>query len=72
MEPREITEDHHEEFYRFISNTFDKPRYYLHYKTDAPINIRALFYVPEYKPSMLSYKFRIAVEFMQIAEQYSE
>jgi TNF receptor-associated protein 1 len=52
MEPRDITEDKHEEFYRFISNTFDKPRYYLHYKTDAPLNIRALFYVPDYKPTL--------------------
>ena len=50
-ESRDITEDMHEEFYRFISNSFDKPRYYLHYKADAPLNIRALFYVPEYKPS---------------------
>ena len=48
---RDITEDMHEEFYRFISNSFDKPRYNLHYKADAPLNIRALFYVPEYKPS---------------------
>jgi HSP90 family molecular chaperone len=51
MEPRDVTDDMHEEFFRFISNTFDKPRYQLHYKTDAPLNIRALFYVPEYKPS---------------------
>uniref|UniRef100_A0A2K6KGR8 Histidine kinase/HSP90-like ATPase domain-containing protein n=1 Tax=Rhinopithecus bieti TaxID=61621 RepID=A0A2K6KGR8_RHIBE len=30
----------------------DKPRYTLHYKTDAPLNIRSLFYVPDTKPSM--------------------
>lgn len=52
-ETRDITEEMHEEFYRFISNSFDKPRFYLHYKADAPLNIRALFYVPEYKPSKL-------------------
>jgi TNF receptor-associated protein 1 len=52
MEPREVTEDMHEEFYRFVAKAFDKPRYYLHYKADAPINIRALFYVPEYKPTL--------------------
>ena len=50
-EPRDVTEDMHEEFYRFISNAFDKPQYTLHYKTDAPLNLRALFYVPDYKPS---------------------
>ena len=51
-EPKEVTEDMHEEFYRFVANSFDKPRYHLHYKADAPLNIRSLFYIPEYKPSM--------------------
>ncbi|ELU01706.1 hypothetical protein CAPTEDRAFT_223831 [Capitella teleta] len=49
---RDITDDQHEEFYRFIANAFDKPRFHLHYKADAPLNIRALFYVPEYKPTL--------------------
>lgn len=31
----------------------DKPRYTFTYKTDAPLNIRALFYVPTFKPSPL-------------------
>ncbi|KAK6975481.1 cytochrome P450 CYP44 [Biomphalaria glabrata] len=52
MDPKDVTPDMHEEFYRFIGNVYDKPRYHLHYKTDAPLNIRALFYVPEYKPTM--------------------
>ena len=51
LDPKSITEDMHEEFYRFTTNSFDKPRYHLHYKADAPLNIRALFYIPEYKPS---------------------
>ena len=55
MENRDITDDMHEDFYKFISNSFDKPRYKLHYKADAPLNIRALFYVPEYKPSKAIY-----------------
>lgn len=53
MDPKDVTADMHEEFYRFIGNVYDKPRYHLHYKTDAPLNIRALFYIPEYKPSEL-------------------
>ncbi|CAG5131563.1 unnamed protein product, partial [Candidula unifasciata] len=52
MDPKDVTPEMHEEFYRFIGNVYDKPRYHLHYKTDAPLNIRALFYVPEYKPTM--------------------
>ncbi len=51
LEPRDVDADMHEEFYRFVCNAYDNPRYTLHYKTDAPINIRALFYVPDYKPS---------------------
>lgn len=52
MEPKDISEWQHEEFYRFIAQAYDKPRYILHYKTDAPLNIRSIFYVPETKPSM--------------------
>ncbi|XP_030067603.1 heat shock protein 75 kDa, mitochondrial [Microcaecilia unicolor] len=52
MDPKEIGEWQHEEFYRFIAQSYDKPRYILHYKTDAPLNIRSIFYIPEMKPSM--------------------
>ncbi|XP_065267842.1 heat shock protein 75 kDa, mitochondrial [Emys orbicularis] len=52
MDSKEIGEWQHEEFYRFIAQAYDKPRYTLHYKTDAPLNIRSIFYVPEMKPSM--------------------
>uniref|UniRef100_A0A8U8B0A0 Uncharacterized protein n=1 Tax=Geospiza parvula TaxID=87175 RepID=A0A8U8B0A0_GEOPR len=47
LEPKDIGEWQHEEFYRFIAQAYDKPRYVLHYKTDAPLNIRSIFYVPE-------------------------
>ncbi|CAM5143814.1 unnamed protein product [Eretmochelys imbricata] len=52
MYSKEISEWQHEESYRFIAQAYDKPRYTLHYKTDAPLNIRSIFYVPEMKPSM--------------------
>ncbi|MEE6518295.1 hypothetical protein FKM82_029214, partial [Ascaphus truei] len=52
MDGKEIGDWQHEEFYRFIAQAYDKPRYTLHYKTDAPLNIRSIFYVPEMKPSM--------------------
>ena len=41
-----------QEFYRFISNAFDKPRYHLHFKADAPLNIRSIFYIPERVPEL--------------------
>nr|XP_010948242.1 heat shock protein 75 kDa, mitochondrial [Camelus bactrianus] len=52
MDPKDVGEGQHEEFYRYIAQAHDKPRYTLHYKTDAPLNIRSIFYVPETKPSM--------------------
>ncbi|XP_008521607.1 heat shock protein 75 kDa, mitochondrial [Equus przewalskii] len=52
MEPKDVGEWQQEEFYRYIAQAHDKPRYTLHYRTDAPLNIRSIFYVPETKPSM--------------------
>ncbi|XP_036165676.1 heat shock protein 75 kDa, mitochondrial isoform X2 [Myotis myotis] len=52
MDPKDVGQWQHEEFYRYIAQAHDKPRYTLHYKTDAPLNIRSIFYVPEMKPSM--------------------
>merc|ERR1719189_1184466 len=52
MDPKEVDTELHEDFYRFIGNAFDKPRFTLHYRTDAPMDIRALFYFPESKPGM--------------------
>merc|ERR1712088_678204 len=52
MDPKEADTNLHEEFYRYISGGFDKPRFTLHYRTDAPMDIRALLYVPESRPGM--------------------
>lgn len=52
MDPKEVSPDLHDDFYRYISGGFDKPRFTLHYRTDAPMDIRALLYVPETKPGM--------------------
>jgi len=47
MSKNEVTQEQHEEFYRYISNSFDSPRYTLHFNTDVPIQISSIFYVPE-------------------------
>uniref|UniRef100_A0A146LC90 Heat shock protein 83 n=1 Tax=Lygus hesperus TaxID=30085 RepID=A0A146LC90_LYGHE len=52
MDPKTVTMDKHTEFYKFLSNSFDKPRFVLHYKADAPVNINALIYFPEGKPGL--------------------
>eukprot|EP00069_Balaena_mysticetus_P002783 bmy_16404T0 len=51
MDPKNVGESQHEEFYRYIAQAHDKPRYSLHYKTDAPLNIRSILYAPETKPT---------------------
>ncbi|NXX75041.1 TRAP1 protein, partial [Urocolius indicus] len=52
LDPKDIGEWQHEEFYRFVAQAHDRPRYVLHYRADAPLNIRSIFYVPEQKPSV--------------------
>lgn len=52
MDPKEVDADLHNDFYRYIANAFDKPRFTLHYRTDAPMDIRALLYIPESRPGM--------------------
>jgi len=47
MSKRDITDEMHDEFYRYHANAFDTPTYRMHFTTDAPIQINALFYFPE-------------------------
>jgi len=44
---QEITEEQYENFYRFVSHSWDKPRFKLHFTADAPLQINALLFVPE-------------------------
>jgi len=43
----EVTQEQHNDFFRFIAQDFTDPRYTLHFSADAPLSIKALFYVPE-------------------------
>lgn len=52
-DPKDVTDNLHNEFYRFIGGSIDLPRFWLHYKTDAPISIRALLYFPDSKPGKI-------------------
>jgi len=42
----EIKEEEYTEFYKFIGNAFDDPRFRLHFTADAPLAINALLFVP--------------------------
>jgi HSP90 family molecular chaperone len=50
MDAKDVTPEMHDEFYRFVGTSYDRPRFTLHYKTDAPLTLRALLYFPEGKP----------------------
>ena len=52
MDPKEVSPEQHDEFYRFVGSAYDKPRFVLHYRTDAPIDLRCVLYVPEGKPGV--------------------
>lgn len=52
LEPREVTQAQHDEFYRYLSGAFDVPRFTVHFCTDVPLSIRCLLYVPEGKPGL--------------------
>lgn len=43
---REVTEDEYERFYEHLANTKIPYKFKLHYSTDVPLTIKALFYIP--------------------------
>ncbi|PFH38800.1 putative heat shock protein 75 [Besnoitia besnoiti] len=48
------TDDEHRQFFRYLSNTsWGDPKYHIMFRTDAPLSIKALFYIPEDPPSRL-------------------
>ncbi len=52
MDPKEVTQEMHDEFYRFVGHSYDRPRFILHYRADAPINVQCILYFPEGKPGL--------------------
>uniref|UniRef100_A0A0N4TNZ9 HATPase_c domain-containing protein n=1 Tax=Brugia pahangi TaxID=6280 RepID=A0A0N4TNZ9_BRUPA len=61
MNPKEVTSEMHDTFFRQLAKTHlphlvnDRPQYTIHYKADAPINIRSLLYVPSHNVSQLEF-----------------
>ncbi|KAF9987913.1 TNF receptor-associated protein 1, mitochondrial, partial [Modicella reniformis] len=43
----EISEQEHIEFYQFVASAWDNPQFKLVYKTDSPLAISSLLYVPQ-------------------------
>jgi len=43
---KDITDEEHNHFYKFITGLYEKHRMNLHFHTDSPMNLKALLYVP--------------------------
>ncbi len=48
LEPNKVDDETHDAFYKFVAGAFDSPLYRLHYRADAPLEIKTLLYVPTY------------------------
>ncbi|KAH7731329.1 Hsp90 protein [Aphelenchoides avenae] len=61
MNTSEVTPEMHETFFKQLTKVhhphlaYDRPQYVIHYKTDAPVNLRALLYIPTRKVSQLEF-----------------
>ena len=47
-DPREVEEETYTEFYKYIANAIDDPLETLHFRADAPLEVRALLFVPSF------------------------
>eukprot|EP00758_Cryptobia_borreli_P001466 Tbor_TRINITY_DN2265_c0_g1::TRINITY_DN2265_c0_g1_i1::g.2754::m.2754/K09488/TRAP1, HSP75; TNF receptor-associated protein 1 len=44
---QDVSNEEHNDFYKFVSGAYDSPMMRLHYSVDAPLLIRAILYVPQ-------------------------
>ena len=42
----EVTQEQHNDFFKYLGQEFTDPRFTLHFAADAPVSIKAIFYVP--------------------------
>ena len=40
IEPNKVTDEMHSEFYKYVANAFDEPLYNLHFRVDAPLEMK--------------------------------
>lgn len=44
---KDVTDTEHEEFFKFISNSYGAPLYKYQFQTDMPLHIQSVFYIPQ-------------------------
>jgi len=58
-DPKSITDDQYSEFYKYIANAFDEPLERVHYRADAPLDIKALFFIPSFHSEKVSHNYTL-------------
>eukprot|EP00349_Pseudokeronopsis_sp_Brazil_P011917 CAMPEP_0202971736 /NCGR_PEP_ID=MMETSP1396-20130829/30306_1 /ASSEMBLY_ACC=CAM_ASM_000872 /TAXON_ID= /ORGANISM="Pseudokeronopsis sp., Strain Brazil" /LENGTH=640 /DNA_ID=CAMNT_0049701445 /DNA_START=187 /DNA_END=2109 /DNA_ORIENTATION=- len=43
---KDVTDGQYKDFYQFLSGAHDEPRFRLHFRTDAPLDLKVLLFVP--------------------------
>lgn len=71
-DPKDVTDDQYTEFYKYIAHAFDEPMDRLHFRADAPVDIKALFFIPSFhsekygmgrmEPSVSLYSRKVLIE----------
>ena len=71
-DPKDVTDEQYTEFYKYMAHAFDEPMDRLHYRADAPLDIKALFFIPSFhsekygmgrmEPSVSLYSRKVLIE----------
>lgn len=48
QDPKTVDEKKHSDFYKYVSHMYDEPLSTLHFRMDAPLDIKALLYIPSF------------------------
>lgn len=48
IDPKEVTDDQYNEFYKYYANAYDEPLDTYHFRVDAPIDMKVLFFIPSF------------------------
>ena len=47
-DPKEVDKDEYSDFYKFIADAVDEPLDIYHFRADAPLDVKALFFIPSF------------------------
>ena len=48
QDPKDVPYETHVDFYKYIANAIDDPIDYVHFRADAPLDVKAVMYIPSF------------------------